>query len=82
MKPSRKNQIDIDSFSCYKRKHLIRKRINKKKQNKNKNKLILKTMQKFKSERNNVFIKEINKTVLSLTAYKIMQSIDLIEICA
>ena len=39
-------------------------------------------MQKFKSEKNNIFIKEINKTVLSLNAYKIMQSVDSIEICA
>ena len=42
-----KNKIGIDSFFCYKRKHkeFIRN-----------NKLILKTQQRFKSERYNVFL--------------------------
>ena len=42
-----KNKIDIDSFFCYKRKH---------KEFIGSNKLILKTQQRFKSERYNAFI--------------------------
>ena len=44
-------KFDIDSFFCYKRKHkkFIRKNI-----------LILKTQQRLKSEKHNVFIEEIN----------------------
>ena len=43
------------------------------------NKLILKTQQRFKSERHNVFTEEINKIALSSNDDKRMQSIDLIE---
>ena len=42
-------------------------------------KAILKTQQRFKSERHNVFTEEINKVSLSSNDDKIMQSIDLIE---
>ena len=42
-------------------------------------KLILKTQQRFKSERHNVFTKEINKIALSSNDNKRMQSTDLIE---
>ena len=42
-------------------------------------KVILKTQQRFKSERHNVFTEEINKVALSSNDDKIMQSIDLIE---
>ena len=37
------------------------------------NKLILKTQQRFKSERHNVFTKEINKMALSSNDYKAIQ---------
>ena len=40
------------------------------------NKLILKTQQRFKSERHNVFIEDINKIDLSSNVDKIIQSID------
>ena len=43
------------------------------------NKLILKTQQRFKSERHNIFTKEINKVALSSNDDKRMWSIDLIE---
>ena len=43
------------------------------------NKLILKTQQKFRSERHNIFTEEINKIVLSSNDDKIMQLIDSIE---
>ena len=43
------------------------------------NKLILKTQQRFKSERHNAFTKEINKIPLSSNDDKRMQSIDSIE---
>ena len=65
-----KNKINIDSFFCYKRKQ--------KKFIKN-NKLILKTQQRFKNERLNVFTEEINKIALSSNDDKRIQSIDLIE---
>ena len=42
-------------------------------------KLILKTQQRFKSERNNVFTEEINKDALSPSDDKRIQSIYLIE---
>ena len=58
-----KNKIDVDSL-----KGLIKN-----------NKLILKTQQRFKSERYNVFIEEINKIALCSNDDKRMQSIDLIE---
>ena len=64
-----KNKTDIDSFSCHKRKQRIRKN----------NKWILKTQQRFKSERHNVFTEEINKIALSSNDDKIMQSNDSIE---
>ena len=43
------------------------------------NKSVLKTQQRFKSERQNVFTKEINKIALSSNEDKKMQSIDSIE---
>ena len=46
------------------------------------NKLILKTQQRFKSERHNIFTEEINKIALSSTDDKGMQSIYSIEIYA
>ena len=58
-----KNQIDVDSF-----KEIIKY-----------NKLILKTRQRFKSERHNVFTEEINKIALSSNYDKWMQSIDSTE---
>ena len=58
-----KNKIDIDSIKEF---------------TKN-NKSILKTQQRFKSERRNVFTEEINKIALSSNDDKRMQSIDLIE---
>ena len=65
-----KNKIDKDSFFCYKREHkeFIRK-----------NKSILTTQQKFKSERHNIFTEEITKVVLISNDDKIMQSIESIE---
>ena len=43
------------------------------------NKLILKTRQRFKNEKKNVFTKEINNIFLSLNDDKEMQSIDFTE---
>ena len=43
------------------------------------NKVILKTQQRFKSEKHNVFTEEINEMVLSSNDDKRMQSIDPIE---
>ena len=43
------------------------------------NKLLLKTQQRFKSERHSVFSEEINKVASSLNDYKRIQSIDSIE---
>ena len=43
------------------------------------NKLILKTQQRFRSEKHNVFTEEINKIALSSNDDKRMQSIDSIE---
>ena len=43
------------------------------------NTLNLKTQQRFKSERHNIFTEEINKIALSSNDDKIMQSIGLIE---
>ena len=59
----------MNSFFCYKTEHkeFIRN-----------NKLILKTQQRFKSERH-VFIEEINKIALRSNDDKRTQSIDLIE---
>ena len=42
-------------------------------------KLILKTQQKFRSEKHNVFVEEINKIALSSNDDKTIQSIDMIE---
>ena len=50
-----------------------------KKQYRRNNKSILKTQQRFKSERYNVCTKEINKVDLSSNVDKIMQSFDSIE---
>ena len=44
-----------------------------------KNRLILKTQQRFKSERHNIFTEEINKIVLNSNDDYIIQSIDSIE---
>ena len=43
------------------------------------NKLLLKTQQRFKSERHSVFTEEINKVDSSLNDYKRIQSIDSVE---
>ena len=61
-----KNKIDMGSFFCYKRKH---------KEFIKNNKLILKTLQRFKSERHNDFTVEINKIALSSDDGKRIQSI-------
>ena len=45
------------------------------------NSSILKTQQRFKRERHNVFTEEINKTALSSNHDKRMQSIDSIRTC-
>ena len=47
-----------------------------------KKKLILKTQQRFRSEKHNVFTEEINKIILSSNDDKRLQSIDSIEIYA
>ena len=47
-----------------------------------KNKLILKTQQRFKSKRHNIFTEEVNKIALSSNNDKKMQSLDLTEIYA
>ena len=62
-----KNKINIDIFFCYKRKNieLIKS-----------NKLILKTQQRFTSERYNVFTEEINRIALISNDDKRIQSID------
>ena len=62
-----KNEINVDSLK------------KDRKEFKRNNKLILKTQQRFKSERHNVFTEEINNIALSSNDDKIMQSIDLIE---
>ena len=61
------NKIDINSLRKD-RKEFIKS-----------NKLILKTEQRFKIERHNVFTEEINKIALSSSGDKRMHSIDLIE---
>ena len=43
------------------------------------NKSMLKTQQRFKRERHNLFTEEINKIALSSNDHKLMQSIDSIE---
>ena len=65
-----KDKIDIYSLFCYIRKHkeFIRK-----------NKIILKTQQRFKSEGYNAFTKEINKTAGISNLDNGIQSIDSIE---
>ena len=62
-----KHKINID---CIKENH---------KQFIRNNKSILKTQQRFKSVRHNVFTEEINKIALSANDNKRIQSIDLIE---
>ena len=52
---------------------------NKIKKNLLKNRLKLKTQQRFKSERHNVFTEEINKIALSPNNGKRIQSIDSVE---
>ena len=63
----RKNKIDISSSVCYKSKHteFIRNNI-----------IILKTQQRFKSERHKFFTEEINKIALNSNYDERMQSID------
>ena len=63
----RKKQIDVDSPKKYQKEFV-----------KN-NKLILKTKQRFKSERHNVFTKESNKTALTSNDDKRMRPFDSIE---
>ena len=63
----KKKKIDRDNLKELQREFIKR------------NKLILKTQQRFKSRRYNVFTEEINKIVLSCNDDKRMQSIDLIE---
>ena len=46
------------------------------------NKLLLKSQQRFKCERHNVFAEEINKIALSSNDDERIQSIDLIDTCA
>ena len=65
-----KHEISINSFFCYNRKH---------KESIRNNKLILKSQQRFKSERRNVFTEGINKIALHLSDGKKIQSTDLIE---
>ena len=45
-------------------------------------KVILKTQRRFKNERHNVFIEEINRIDLSSNDYKRMQLVNSIETCA
>ena len=63
----RKNKIDVDSL-----------KEDQKEFGKN-NKLVLKTRQRFKTERHNSFTEEINKIALNSNDDKRMQSIDSIE---
>ena len=62
-----KNKVGVDSL-----------RENHKEFIKN-NKLILKSQQKFRSKKHNVFIEKVNKTALSANDDKRIQSIDSIE---
>ena len=63
----KKNKFDVDTLNGDKKEFI-----------KN-NKLILKTKQRFRSEKHNVYTEEINKVVLSSNDDKRMQSIDSIE---
>ena len=63
----KKNKSDVDTLNGDKKEFI-----------KN-NKLILKTNQRFRSEKHNVYTEEINKVVLSSNDDKRMQSIDSIE---
>ena len=67
-----KNKISIDSFLLLQKKHeeFIKS-----------NKLILKTQQRFKSERHNVYTEEIDKIALSSNDDKIVPSTDSTETC-
>ena len=60
------NKFDLDSINKYK--EFIRN-----------NKVILKTQQRFRSEKHNVFTEEINKIALSSNDDERMQSIDSVE---
>ena len=62
-----KNKINIDIFFCCKRKNIEFIKSNK---------LILKTQQRFTSERYNVFTEEINRIALISNDDKRTQSID------
>ena len=46
------------------------------------NKIILRSQQRFQSERNNLYTKEVNKIALCANDDKSIQSVDSIEICA
>ena len=63
----KKNKFDVDTLNGDKKEFI-----------KN-NKLILKTKQRFRSEKHNVYTEEINKVVLSSNDDERMQSIDSIE---
>ena len=65
-----KNKTDIDSLKEDQKEFVKNKE------------LILKTEQRFKSERHNVFTEETNKIALSPNDNKWMWSIDSIETCA
>ena len=54
-------------------------RIYKKKKNKKNNKLILKTLQKFRSDKHNVFTEEVIKIALRANDDERIQSLDSIE---
>ena len=61
-----KNRFDVDSIEEDQKEFL-------------KNKLILKTLQRFKGEKHNIFTEEINKIVLSSNNDNRMRSIDSIK---
>ena len=63
----KQNKINIDSFKKNHKKFMRN------------NKSILKTQQRFESERHNVFTEEINKITLSSNDDKRIQSVDSIE---
>ena len=65
-KPFRKKKLDVESLTENQTEFI-------------KNKLILKTQQRCKSERHNAFTEEINKIALSSNNHKRMQSIDSTE---
>ena len=68
------NYLEIKGIDVYSFKDVKKEFIN--------NKLLLKSQQKFKCERHNVFAEEINKIALSSNDDERIQSIDLIDTCA